>query len=338
MHVTPEHITAYAAVLESGDRRAVIRAAVEHLERGMSLGDFVLGVLAPAQVRVCERAARENRLTPAFQQVAIDVADTVLGVAAARTPAGTERGRIVVCVTEREHQNLPARVLCELLRADGYHVTFLGRPTTTPGVSKVLQELGADALLLSCSLPMNLPCVPQLAAAAHRVEVPVIAGGHGFGPDPVRAERLGADRWAGRLDDVGAAICDFGRQAPDLRLSTAEHAQQQELTAIRRQLTEELADRIEFQNGHMLPRGPRSRRALRADLHNVLLFLEAAVLCDERILADYAGWLTTRALEQHAHPRLVPTLISTVEDRLVFDLPAVAAPLQAARAQAAIAA
>ncbi len=338
MLVTSGHVAEFAALLERGDRREIIRRAVTHLQDGMTLGDFVLGVLAPSQVRVCERAARENRLTPAFQQVATDIADTVLGVAAGNAPRGDEQGRLVVCVTEREHQNLPSRILCELLRSYGYQVAFLGRPTNTVGVTKVLQELGADALLISCSLPMNLPCVPQLAAAAHTVDVPVIAGGHGFGPDELRGHRLGADVWAGRLEDVRDAVGAFGAGRGALRAPSAEQAQHQELSAIRRMLTEELADRLEYQCGHMLPRGPRSRAALRSDLHNLLVFLEASVLCDERILQDYAGWMAGRAQEQHVHPRLVPAMIGALEDRLVFDLPAVGAPLQAARQQAALAA
>lgn len=338
MRVTPDHVAAFAALLDRGERREVIRTAVGHLQDGMSLGDLVLGVLAPAQVQVCERAARENRLTPAFQQVATDIADTALAVAAGNTPRGPEQGRLVVCITEREHQNLPSRVLCELLRAYGYQVTFLGRPTNTVGVTKVLQELDADALLVSCSLPMNLACVPQLSAAAHTIGVPVIVGGHGFGPDARRGHRLGADTWAARLEDVRDAITGFAAEPPVLRASSADHAQHQELFAIRKMLTEELADRIEYQSGHMLPRGPRSRLALRTDLHNLLVFLEAAVLCDERILEDYAGWLATRALEDHAHPRLVPAMLAAIEDRLLFDLPGVAAPLQAARTQASLAA
>ncbi|MTD43962.1 hypothetical protein GKE82_06505 [Conexibacter sp. W3-3-2] len=338
MRVVDEEVEAFAALLGAGDRRGAIQRAVELVQDGGSLGDFVFGMLAPAHVLVCERAARQRRLTPAFQQMATDIADTVLGVAAGNARPEAERSRLVVCVTEREHQNLPARILCELLRAEGHRVAFLGRPSHTAGVTKVLEQLEADALLVSCSLPMNLPCVPQLASAAHAIGVPVIAGGNGFGVDETRGLRLGADAWAPRIADVALAVERFRAERPALQAVEAEIAQQQELTAIRRALTEELADRVEYQCGHMLPRGPRSRSALRSDLHNLLVFLESAVLCDARILADYADWLVGRAAEQHTHPRLVPAMLGALEDRLIFDLPAVGEPLQAARAQTAMAA
>ncbi len=333
-----DELQGFVELLERQDRREAIRTAVRLVQDGMSVADFILGILGPALARLSQRMWERGQWTPAYQQTATEIADTLLAVAAANAPKGTADGRLVVCVAERDSQNLPARMLCELLRAQGFKVTFLGTPTMTSGVVRMLQQMEADALLVSCAIPINLPSTVSLLAAAHEVDVPVLAAGRGFGPDDVRATRLGADLWTPALDAVQAAVDRFRGGHWSLRACTAELAQSQEIAAIRPQLTEELAESFEYRSGHLLPRGPRSQRALRTDMGQLLRWLEAAVLCDERILPEFVEGLTVRAQHRQQDVRVIPTMLRSIEDRLGFDIPAVVAPLSAAQGVARLAA
>ena len=336
MHPSEEHREEFVALLERQDRRAAIRHAIGLIDAGMTLGDFVLGVLAPAQVEVGLRW-QNGRWSPAQEHAATDIADTVLAVAAARVEPADARGSLVLCLVEREHHNLPARMIAELLRAEGMQVTFLGAPTGMVGVSRFLETSGADALVLSCSLAMNVPGAVPLVLTAHGAGVPVIAGGRGFGSDGTRATRLGCDGWAATVPDVRTTIEAWSAESPSLRATTAEVAQQKELAAIRQVLTDELAERITYRYPGIIPRGPRSERRLRGDLRTLLRFLEAALLCDERILAEYADWFAARASAQGYDAGLVPLMFHLIEERLALDLPAAAAPLRAARSAAQVA-
>lgn len=330
---TAGDVVRFIALLERHDKRGAITEALKLMDDGMSLSDLVLGVIAPAQLEVGRRW-QDGAWTPAQEAVTTDIADTVLAVAASRTPQTGELGRLVVCVAEREHHNLPARMVSELLRAAGFFVVFTGTPRAAPGFGSFLQTFEADALVLSCSLAMNVPGAVPLILTAHRAGIPVIAGGRGFGADELRARRAGADGWAGRIDEVAAVLTRIKESGEPLATPSVDLGQQQELAAIRRQLVDELADRIDYQSGHLLSKGMRSRKRLREDLRNLLLFLEASVLCDERILSEYAEWLQQRLLGRREDPRLVPAILSALEVRLGHDLPAVLPPLRRARGAA----
>ncbi|WP_354699457.1 hypothetical protein DSM112329_05174 [Paraconexibacter sp. AEG42_29] len=321
----------FAQLLERRDRRACIAAAVGLIDDGLSVADFVLGVLAPALARLSDGMWHRGEWTAAYQQSAVEIADTLLAVTAARAQPGTADGRLVVCVAERDSQNLPARMLCELLRAEGFTVAFLGTPTMTAGVARMLGQMPADALVLSCSVPVNLPATVPLIEAAHDAGVPVLAAGRGFGEDDVRATCLGADCLTPRIDAVRSAVERLRQTPAPLAASTAERVQAQEILAIRAPLTEQLAEQVEYRSGHLLARGPRSRNALRDDLDAVLGWLAAAVLCDERILVEHVEGLAARGRHRRQDPRIVTTMLRTVEDRLAFDVPAAAAPLAAAQ-------
>jgi methanogenic corrinoid protein MtbC1 len=335
---TSDELQHFVELLARQDRREAIRSAVRLMTDGMSVADFILGILGPALARLSQRMWERGQWTVAYQQTATEIADTLLAVAAANARPGSADGRLVVCVAERDSQNLPARMLCELLRAQGFKVTFLGTPTMTSGVVRMLQHMEADALLVSCAVPINLPGTLPLLAAAHEIDVPVLAAGRGFGSDDLRATCLGADAWAPALDAIEAAVDRFRGGHRSLRHCTAEVAQSQEIAAIRPLLTEELAESFEYRSGHLLPRGPRSQRALRTDMEQLLRWLEVAVLCDERILPEYVEGLTHRAQHRQQDVRVIPTMLRSIEDRLAFDVPAVIAPLGAAQTVARLAA
>lgn len=329
--MTESVLERFTEVLARGDRRAAMQLAVELMEGGMALGDLVLGVLAPAQAEVGRRWQR-GAITPAQEAVATEIAEVVLAIAAARAASGSGDGRLVMCVAEREHHNLPARMVAEVLRCDGHHVAFVGSPRRGEGVAGVLRSMQADALLVSCSLPMNLPGVLPLVAAAHEAGVHVIAGGRGFGTDALRASALGADAWASSVRDVAAAVERFRGERPALATVRADTAAHAELAAARAPMATELADRVAYRLGHLgVGTDPRAGAGLSDDLRNLLHFLEAAVLCDERILVDYAQWLQERHRLAGADPGLVPAVLRLVEERVALDLPPAAAPLRAAR-------
>lgn len=118
---------------------------------------------------------------------------------------------------------------------------------------------------------------------------------------------------------------------PDqLAAGAADVASCGELSAVRVPLSVELSEGIAHHHFRQLPRGLRQPRQLRADVTNLLLFLEAAVLCDDRIFADYAVWLRDCVTARGARDQLVAAMLSTLHERLAIDVPSVDLPLHAA--------
>lgn len=313
-------------VLGRGDRRAALRHAMRLLDGGCTVADLVLGLLAPAQAALDERTDGAGEHTG----LAAEVADTVLTVAASHRTEAPDRGRLVLCVADREHHNLPPRMVAELLRVMGFQVMFLGTPRDPVGIVPLLQRYGADALFVSCSLTMNLPAILPLTAAAHGAGLPVLVGGNAFGDSPARAGRLGADAWVASLEDTGDALARVAGQPPALPDADAVLAHG-ELVAMRDLLVRELSERVAGELSHLLPRALREPRALRRYLQDLLLFVEAAVLCDPRILVDYVHWLVGRNAAEGGHPQGVRAVVSLLEQRMTIDVPPCAEALAAAR-------
>lgn len=322
-------------LLVRGHKRTAVREAVRLVEEGFSLADVVLGVLAPAQVEVGRRW-QDRTGTVEQEQLATEVADTVLTMVAGRITPGEPRGRLVLCVAEREHHNLPTRMVAELLRAEGYEVLFLGNPQSPQGLAGIVGSYGAQAVLVSCSLPMNLPGAIPIADAGHQAGVPVIAGGRAF-DGAGRAARVGADAYALTIPGVPDAV-EAARAAPlasSVR-GTDHEAACSELGAIRELLAAEFADALVRTRLQTLPQDLRELRPLRAEVRIFLRFLEAAVLCDPAIIGAYTSWLSSRAFSGGGQPRWVRSLVSLAEHRLTIDNPLTADPLEAARGAALV--
>jgi methanogenic corrinoid protein MtbC1 len=308
-------------LLLRGDRHTVLREAAQLLERGIALEDFVLDVLSPLQAEIGQRW-QDGKVSTADERAATEIAEILLTMAAARRRPSTDGARLVMCVADREHHNLPARMIAELLRDQGHAVTFLGSPRPQAGLEALLRQLQPDAVVLSCSLTMNLPGAVALAATAHDAGVPVVGGGTAFGGRPARAGRLGVDGLALRVAEVHDRVAAAAR-GPLTPPPGDERAEQHaELVAAREPLVAELADRLLWKALPLIPHPLRSARPLRGYVGDFMRFVEAAVLTDEHVLTDYVRWLSARLTTLRAEPELVPTLLTLTRDRLVIDLPA----------------
>ncbi len=315
-------------LLQQGDRRAALQHTISLMDGGMPLSELVLDVLAPAQAEIGRRWAT-GRLGVTDEALATEVADTLLTIAAARTTPGDAQGRLILCLAEREHHNLPARMIAELLRAEGFKVTFLGAPQATGGLPPFFGKLDADALLVSCSLAMNLPGVVPLARSAHEMGLPVIVGGGAFAGRASRAEAVGADAFAPTVPAVRDLLPGLEGFTP--RQPSSAYDIRQMLAGVRLPLSVEIAERMDTLHAHALPRSMRAPRQLREDVRTFLLFLEAAVVCGEDVLTDYMAWFAARVVEGRSLAPAALALVKVVQRRLTLDVSATAAPLLAAR-------
>ncbi|MFF0344329.1 B12-binding domain-containing protein [Kribbella sp. NPDC004875] len=112
------------------------------------------------------------------------------------------RGRVVVACAEREWHALPAMMIDCALRSDGWNTTLLGASTPALRLSQYLQDLGPDALAVSCSVLGSLPTTRRFIEASRAAGIPVLVGGPAFGPDDLRARGLGATAWAADASDA----------------------------------------------------------------------------------------------------------------------------------------
>src|ERR671914_12503 len=200
--ITQADVKRFVDHLARRDRKAAVGQALGLLEAGAPVQDVVQVLLGAAQAEVGRRW-EANQWSVADEHAATAITDAVLGALAWRVEAAEDQGHVVITCAEGEWHSLPARMAAEVLRAHGWQVTFLGASTPADHLRRFVAEVGAVAVVVSCSVPIFLGGALRSVQAAQSEGIPVLVGGRAFGPDDLRADRLGADGWA--PDPVAAA-------------------------------------------------------------------------------------------------------------------------------------
>ncbi len=129
---------AFHGHLEAHDLESARALALGLLDEGVSVADVLREVVARAQVDVGERWHR-SEYSVADEHAATAISDAVVSLLASERAPVTEEPHVVVVCVEGEWHLLPARLLVESLRADGFRVTFL---VDAPGAPDGLPRQG----------------------------------------------------------------------------------------------------------------------------------------------------------------------------------------------------
>ncbi|WPB91244.1 cobalamin B12-binding domain-containing protein [Streptomyces malaysiensis] len=307
--------------LADADEDGALELAVGLVTSGVSAEDVLLGLVAPAQVRVGEKwesgewtVAREHAATYVSRRAVDAVA------AAARAPVGAgSPGHVLVACGDGEWHVLPSHILAEVLRLRGFQVRSLGGSVSPGELLSDVHQNGPDVVALSCTLSSNLPLAHRQIATCRCAGVPVITGGPGFGPQGIWAYTLGADLYA--ADARGAAEALLRHWPPVLcgESSVQADAVAAYATLVRRR--PELLDHLAHALREVFPAlwgGTGREHEEGADfLGRLLDSLAAAVFVDdERVftgqLAFAARYLSARSVES----RCLLVLTDALADRL----------------------
>jgi diguanylate cyclase (GGDEF)-like protein len=287
-------VPAYLRDAVTGNRRAAVRLTIDLLDKRVSRERIVLDLLAAAQREVGQRWYC-NELTAADEHLASGVTATALDTLMGEESRPAGDSLTVVACAEGDFHSLAAQMFGELLREHGLGVMVLGASVPAEVVADFLARSGADALAVSCSVPIFFPGVVRLVDAAHHQGIPVIAGGPAFGVGPDRARRLGADAWALTAADAAGILLGWKAEPPPVRreptltdpaaLRLAEQA-----SALGRAALADLAVRFPPMAGY----DDRQLARTREDLVFIVQFLASTLLAADRtIFGDFLGWLHT---------------------------------------------
>ena len=293
--ITAAEVERFVDHLARRDRRSAARQALGLLEAGASVQDLVQGLLAPAQAEVGRRW-EANQWSVADEHAATAITDAVLAALAWRIETAEDQGHVVVTCAEGEWHSLAARMAAEVLRVHGWLVTFLGASTPAEHLRRFLGEVGAVGVVVSCSVPIFLSGALRSVQAAQSAQVPVLAGGRAFGPDELRAVRLGADGWASDPAAAARLLGEWRQQPPAVgtRPVGMRDAEPLELEAARPELVEAATSQLFLRFPPLAGYTETQLARTREDLGYILQFLEAALLTDDPrlFLDEFLPWLT----------------------------------------------
>ena len=260
----------FVDLLERADQAGAVRLVTGLAAQGVAPEELVLDVLAPAQ-REVGRRWEQGRWSVAQEHAATAVSDTALGLLALDAePAGEGRHVVVACV-EGEWHALAGRMVAEVFRLRGWHVTFLGPSAPADDLGRYAARVRPDLVGLSCSLPVALKGAARSIRACRQAGVPVLAGGTGFGPAGRYAPRLGASAWA--PDPAVAAALPGVSPGGDATFPSSPEPGHDEHLALEREKDEIVAAAMA---------GPhRDDARLREALAFLLSTMESAVFVDD---------------------------------------------------------
>lgn len=281
------------------DRKGASTVMEELAASGARPSDLIHELLAPAQRRV-GGLWQSNEWNVADEHAATAIVDRLLADVGREIDLVPTLPAIVVTCAEGEWHSMPARMFAELLRAEGWLVTFLGGSTPAEHLGRFVRDARPHAVAVSCTVPIFLLGAARSVAAASQMGVPALAGGAGFGPDERRARAIGANAWAGSVSTAHETLQAWQARPPlpatppDLGPSLALEADRADTL---RAAIAELARRFPDQASD-----ERWREETRNDLEYTLRFAEAAVLTDDtRIFRNFVSW-QTELLTARAQP------------------------------------
>jgi len=290
----PATIDAFLKWAIDGDSRTATRFALDLLDQGVPGDEIIVDLLGGAQHEVGERWVR-NVWTVADEHLVSGATQRALDAVANTVDPPNSEGLVVVACAEGDWHSLPAQMFAELLRSRGFVVAFLGASTPADHVARLLSRGGADALAVSCNLPLFFGGVTRLAEAAHRYGIPVIAGGRALGSGPARAIGLGADVWAGGIEEAAGILRGWQRQRP----SSWSQPKMPDRTTIELEIETPRIAAEAFRSlmtsyPWMTDYEERQLARTREDLAFITRFVAAARLVDDPIvLTEFIGWLRT---------------------------------------------
>jgi methanogenic corrinoid protein MtbC1 len=208
--VWPEEVSVYVESLRRGDRRAALQQVRRLRSDGHDTRDLLANVLAPAQLQV-GRLWVEDEFSVAQEHAATAISELVLSSLAIEAETAEPRAAagapsVVVACVEQEWHALPALLVAEYLRLDGYAVSYLGANASAQHLVRHIHEVGPSAVLLSCSLGGFLTVARRQIEAVRETGTPVVVGGAAFDDDGRRAATLGANAHATSGRGVGELV------------------------------------------------------------------------------------------------------------------------------------
>jgi diguanylate cyclase (GGDEF)-like protein len=305
--------------LERGESRAAAEVAYSLLDNGARLRDLVHHLLAPVQDEVGKRW-QQDRYTVADEHVATGAVQAALAAARMRvdlvarglghTEAGTDPSRQVgVMCPAGEWHELPSRMFSAMLSEAGFEVTVFGPSLPLADLARTLAARPFTAVVLSCTTAKALPAAGEAIRALHAQGIPVLAGGRAWGTSASRAESLGADGWAGDIDEAAAVLRAWALEPPPLRESPPP-----------RTPLEQLVDSAVGQIVTQVATGPAAVSDLTsgsAAVRSVLGHLDAALAVDDPgLFQDYVDWLTATVAARGGDDKAVAALLAAVDRAL----------------------
>ena len=175
------NLSRYITHAIEGETEQVTELVDSYLNAGKSVKDILLKMFMPALVNIGE-LWNKGLLNIAEEHLAVTVTiSQIERITQSLIPSVHIIGTAAICTPVGEKHFIGPKVVSELMRLSGWNVHFLGTEMPTTDLVQFLSEKGIDLLVLSITLPENLPGVLEIIDAVKDLDKSVITmiGGSG---------------------------------------------------------------------------------------------------------------------------------------------------------------
>ncbi|HOG12796.1 MAG TPA: cobalamin-dependent protein [Smithellaceae bacterium] len=193
--------------LLAADFPLCMKIADSVLERENGQEALYLGLIQPVMYEI-GRLWEQDKISAAEEHMATSMVGRILAGLYARFPVPpANRGKAVVTSAPNEFHELGARILADMLEADGWDIFFLGANTPAEELIKLVKKADPRFLAISATMPFNMDRVAAMISGIRNDpalnSVKILVGGAAFNTDHTLWRRIGADAWA---EDPPSAI------------------------------------------------------------------------------------------------------------------------------------
>jgi len=198
--ITEDSLKSYLKGLLNGNRHECRQVIESRLKEGIPANMVYLEMIWPIMVEV-EKLGREDRITPAQENLATRVNRTIVDQLQNKLPRRPVKNkRVVVTCAAGESRELGAQIMADLFESDGWDVKFLGGGLTNDDLLAFVNEYGPDVLLIYGTTPKQAPGIRRLIDHIRGVDawpdMKIMVSGGLFNRAEGLWEEMGADMFA----------------------------------------------------------------------------------------------------------------------------------------------
>lgn len=203
----------YLSLLLKGSREKAGTEIIDMVEGGVSVREMYRNVFEPALKEVGRLweigeldVAKEHYFSEATEELMSRLTQHL-------KPAKRKRGVIVCLSASGEFHHIGIKMISHILEEEGWECYYLGVQTPTAALIKTIEERKASVLAISATMPFNVDSVAntvfRIRASFGKEVLKIVAGGRAFNIEEGLWKRIGADGFAGNLDDAVCLLNDL---------------------------------------------------------------------------------------------------------------------------------
>jgi len=190
----------FGAFLLAADYAGGLKIAESVLAMENGQEALYMGLIKPVMYEI-GRLWEDDKISTAEEHLATSLVGRILAALYEKLPFSlTARGKAIVTSAPNEYHELGARLLADMLEADGWDVLFLGANTPAEALIGLIRKTRPRFVAISLTMPFSIDKVSESISSIRAIpelnSVKIMVGGAAFNTAPHLWEQIGADAWA----------------------------------------------------------------------------------------------------------------------------------------------